>query len=354
MAFSDPREDLLRLGLCALAVAFASATQDIVIDAYRIESAAVRLQGAMASAYMAGYRLAMLLAQAGALAIAASVDPRPDAYEHAPWTLAYLSMAGAMGVGIATTLLIGEPHTRVDPATAEREARGLARIARLAWLPAALRRMAGWLYGAVVGPFADFIARYRWQALLVLALIATYRISDVVLGVISNVFYVDLGFSKLEVASITKVFGVVMLIVGAGLGGILVARLGVMRILFVGALLAAATNVLFALLAALGPDLGMLALVIGADNLSAGLATAAFVAYLSGLTNVSYSATQYALFSSVMLLLPKFLGGFSGVAVDQIGYQAFFVGTALIGAPVLALVLLAARFAPARTGGDGG
>jgi PAT family beta-lactamase induction signal transducer AmpG len=354
MALSDPRDDLTRLALCALVVAFSAATQDIVIDAYRIESAAVRFQGAMASAYMAGYRLAMLLAQAGALAIAAMVDPSPDTYEHAPWKVAYLGMAAAMGVGILTTLLIGEPRNRVDRATAEREARGAARIERLGWLPQALRRALEWVYAAVVGPFADFIGRYRWQALLILALIATYRISDVVLGVISNVFYVDIGFSKLEVASVTKVFGVVMLIVGAALGGILVARLGVMRILFAGALLAAGTNVLFSLLAAVGPQVGMLALVIGADNLSAGLATAAFIAYLSSLTNVSYSATQYALFSSVMLLLPKFLGGFSGLAVDQIGYQAFFVGTALLGAPVLALVVLAARYAPARTdnGGD--
>jgi PAT family beta-lactamase induction signal transducer AmpG len=215
MALSDPREDLTRLALCALAVAFASATQDIVIDAYRIESAPVRLQGAMASAYMAGYRLAMLLAQAGALAIAAVVDPSADTYEHAPWTVAYLSMAAAMGVGLVTTLLIAEPEVRIDRGTVEREARGLARIERLAWLPVALRRIAAWLSAAVIGPFVDFIGRYRWQALLILALIATYRISDVVLGVISSVFYVDIGFTKLEVAGVTKVFGVIMLLVGA-------------------------------------------------------------------------------------------------------------------------------------------
>ncbi len=133
-----------------------------------------------------------------------------------------------------------------------------------------------------------------------------------VLGVISNVFYVDMGYSKAEVATITKVYGVIMTLVGAGLGGLLMVRIGVMRVLLIGGLLAAATNLLFVWLAGLGHDLGMLTLVISVDNLSGGLASAAFIAYLSSLTNVSYSATQYALFSSVMLLLPKLVGGFSG------------------------------------------
>jgi MFS transporter, PAT family, beta-lactamase induction signal transducer AmpG len=157
---------------------------------------------------------------------------------------------------------------------------------------------------------------------------------------------VDLGFSKTEVAAITKIYGVIMTLVGAGLGGLLMVRLGVMRILFVGALLAAATNLLFALLATMGHDVPMLTLVISIDNLSAGLATSAFVAYLSSLTNVSYSATQYALFSSVMLLLPKFLGGFSGVMVDGLGYPTFFVITTLLGLPVLVLIWLAMRYVP--------
>jgi PAT family beta-lactamase induction signal transducer AmpG len=209
-----------------------------------------------------------------------------------------------------------------------------------------LRGFAEWFYNAVISPFADFLGRYRWQALLILALIATYRISDVVLGVISNVFYVDLGYSKGEVAAITKVYGVIMTLLGAGLGGLLMLRLGVMRILFLGGLLAAATNLLFALLATLGHDVPMLTLVISLDNLSAGLATSAFVAYLSSLTNVSYSATQYALFSSVMLLLPKFLGGFSGVMVDAVGYSNFFLITTLMGLPVLVLIWLAMRYVP--------
>ncbi|MEN8168135.1 MAG: MFS transporter [Pseudomonadota bacterium] len=346
MALSDPTDGIVLFASLALLVAFSSATQDIAIDAYRIESVEELLQGAMASSYMVGYRLAMIMSGAGALAIAAYFDPAEDVYQQSAWMAAYLSMAGMMLVGVITVLVIDEPEVQADRGTREREAKADAAIERQNWLPTPLQAFVEWFYDAVISPFADFIGRYRWQALLILALIATYRISDVVLGVISNVFYVDLGFSKAEVAAITKVYGVIMTLLGAGLGGLLMVRLGVMRILFVGGLLAAATNLLFALLATLGHDVLMLTLVISIDNLSAGLATAAFVAYLSSLTNVSYSATQYALFSSVMLLLPKFLGGFSGVMVDGLGYPSFFLITTLLGVPVLVLILLAMRYIP--------
>jgi PAT family beta-lactamase induction signal transducer AmpG len=166
-----------------------------------------------------------------------------------------------------------------------------------------------WLQTAVVGPFADFIGRFRWHALLLLTLIATYRISDVVLGVMAFPFYVDMGYSKDEVAAISKIYGVLMTLAGAFIGGVLALRFGVMRVLFAGAVLSAASNLLFAWLATRGHDMTGLIFVISADNLSGGIASAAFIAYLSSLTNVAYSATQYALFSSVMLLLPKFVAG---------------------------------------------
>jgi PAT family beta-lactamase induction signal transducer AmpG len=178
---------------------------------------------------------------------------------------------------------------------------------------------------------------------LLLALIGTYRISDIVLGVMSYPFYRDMGFTKDEVAAISGVYGVVMTLVGAALGGLLALRYGVLRILMLGAALSALTNLLFAWLATRGHDVPALVFAISADNLSAGIASAAFVAYLSGLTNIAYSATQYALFSSLMLLLPKFIGGWSGLAVDSFGDQAFFFGTAALGMPVLVLVWLAAR-----------
>jgi PAT family beta-lactamase induction signal transducer AmpG len=212
-------------------------------------------------------------------------------------------------------------------------------------MPAWLKRTLIWLHGAAVSPFVDFVVRYRWHALLLLALIATYRVSDVVMGVMANPFYRDMGFSKDEVAAVSKVYGVIMTLAGAFVGGVLALRIGVLRTLFAGAVLSAATNLLFAWLAMRGHDLSFLVFAVSADNLSAGIASAAFIAYLSGLTNVTYSATQYALFSSVMLLLPKFLAGFSGMAIDAYGYPVFFVATAALGVPVLLLVWLAGRSA---------
>jgi PAT family beta-lactamase induction signal transducer AmpG len=343
MAFSDPATHLERLVVFALLTAFASATQDIAIDAFRIESAPPQQQGAMAAAYQAGYRLAVILASAGALWIAARFDASETTYEAWPWTIAYLAMAGFMAVGMVTVLFSAEPRVTVPRETLEREARVSARLHGSGRLPKGLADLLAWGYSAVVSPFLDFLLRYRWQALLILALIATYRISDVVMGVMANPFYVDMGYTKDEVAAVSKVYGVIMTIVGAAIGGVLSLRFGVMRILFLGALLSAATNLLFAWLSTQGHNLPGLVFAVSADNLSAGIASAAFVAYLSGLTNVAYSATQYALFSSVMLLLPKFLAGFSGLAVDRFGYESFFVATALIGLPVLLLVWLAAR-----------
>ena len=326
MAMLDPQVALEPVVWCALVVAFASATQDIALDAFRIESADAEHQAALAATYQTGYRLAMIWAGAGVLWVAARVAGADDkTYLHAAWQTAYLVMAASMGVGVLTVLLSPEP--------AQRE------------LPPA-RNAAEWLRGALVEPFAEFIRRYRWQAALILGLIGVYRISDVVMGIMANPFYVDMGYTKDEVAAVTKVFGVIMTLLGAFIGGVLSMRLGVMRILMLGAALSALTNVLFAWLATRGHDLTALVWVISADNLASGIASAAFIAYLSSLTNVNYSATQYALFSSMMLLAPKWLAGFSGVYVDAHGYEAFFTSTALLGAPVLLLVWLASRILP--------
>ncbi|SCK36508.1 MFS transporter, PAT family, beta-lactamase induction signal transducer AmpG [Variovorax sp. HW608] len=323
MAFNDPREGLPPLVWCAVLVAFGSATQDIALDAFRIESAAARKQAALAAAYQTGYRLAMIWAGAGVLWIAAWAElPGLAGYQNGAWKFAYLVMAGSMAVGVVTVLLSPEPVRAALPRP----------------------RSAGeWLESVLVEPFADFIRRYKWQAVLILSLIAIYRISDVVMGIMANPFYVDMGFTKDEVATVSKIYGVVMTLLGAFVGGVLSMRLGVMRVLMLGAVLSAASNLLFAGLATRGHDLTALVLVVSADNLAGGIASAAFIAYLSSLTNVSYSATQYALFSSLMLLLPKFIAGYSGAFVDAYGYQAFFVGTAALGVPVLFLVALASR-----------
>ncbi|MBF6631713.1 MAG: MFS transporter [Comamonas sp.] len=322
MAFNDPLLSLNPVVWCALAVAFGSATQDIALDAFRIESAGTERQAALAATYQTGYRLAMIWAGAGALWIAARVQGAETGYMQNAWQVAYLAMAASMLVGTVTVLCSREPNPRALP-------------------PA--KNLAEWLQGALIAPFADFIQRYRWQAALVLGLIAVYRISDVVMGIMANPFYVDMGFSKDEVAAVTKIFGVIMTLLGAFVGGAMAMRWGVMRVLMLGAILSAASNLLFAWLSTRGHDLTGLTLVVSADNLSGGIASAAFIAYLSSLTNVQYSATQYALFSSMMLLAPKWLAGFSGQFVDAYGYEPFFIATACLGLPVLILVALASR-----------
>mgnify|MGYP000014577815 CR=1 FL=1 len=327
MALTDPAQDLTRIAKFAILVAFASATQDIALDAYRIEAVKTEWQAAMAATYQTGYRIAMIAASAGVLWLAASVDLSEATYEHAPWRAAYLVMAAAMSVGVVATLIIREPEVRIAAIKIERSLSGLGR----------------WFASAVVSPFVDFFARYRWQAITLLALIATYRISDVVMGIMANPFYVDMGYTKSEVATVSKVYGVIMTIVGAWVGGLLSLRFGNLRVLMLGAVLSAATNVLFAWLAGRGHDVQALIFTVSADNLSSGIAGAAFIAYLSSLVNVTYSATQYALYSSIMLLLPKFIAGFSGVAVDNWGYATFFNATALLGVPVLILVWLAGK-----------
>ena len=342
MANTDPVVNLSHTVFFALAVAFASATQDIALDAYRIEAVEIEKQGAMAATYQAGYRIAMITAGAGALWIAAAFDPSEATYDFHPWKVAYTVMALLMAVGMLTTLVIREPERVISRETGEREAHARERFAALGLSGAPLDAVA-WLYSAVLSPFIDFIQRYKWQALLMLALIAVYRISDVVMGVMSNPFYQEMGFTKDEVATVSKVYGVIMTIAGAALGGLLTMRLGVMRTLMLGAVLSAATNLLFVWLAGRGHDVGALVFTVSADNLSAGIASSAFVAYLSSLVNQAYSATQYALFTSVMLLLPKFIAGFSGEFVDAWGWASFFTGTAAIGVPVLLLVWLVGR-----------
>src|SRR5688572_30399041 len=360
MALANPLDGLNSLVWFALIVAFASATQDIALDAYRIESAAVEKQAALAAMYQTGYRLATIWAGAGVLWIAARAagdvtgsTSQIDVQMSSAWTTAYFVMAASMLVGVIATLLA--PDTTISTARDDIAAEELALARRLSaerGVSSQLARLLAWLQTAVVGPFADFIARFRWHALLLLALIATYRISDVVLGVMAFPFYVDMGYSKDEVAAISKIYGVLMTLAGAFIGGVLALRFGVMRVLFAGAVLSAASNLLFAWLATRGHDLTGLIFVVSADNLSGGIASAAFIAYLSSLTNVAYSATQYALFSSVMLLLPKFVAGFSGAFVDAYGYVTFFQSTAWIGVPVLLLIWLASRAQTARHQGS--
>jgi len=403
MALTDPARTPVVMACWAVALGFASASQDVVIDAYRIEIASEDRQGLLSGAYTVGYRIGMLLAGAGALEIAGFLDDGAVGYAPGPWRVTYLVMACAMGFGLITTLLIREPDAPGDGGKAQtiyatsdylrfvglflaaaaafvagffltgglrdglaaalaaglggplagflaESARFLFALA-LAGLTGFAMVRAGFAPQALVRetyvtPFRDVLARFGRAALLLFAVIALYRIADVVMGVMANVFYVELGFEKEVIGRISKGFGLVMTLAGGVLGGLLALRYGVMAVMVLGAVLAAGTNLLFVLLAGMGPSLPMLMAAIAADNLSAGIAGTAFIAYLSALTSRRFTAVQYALFSSLMLLLPKLIAGYAGTAVDAIGYAGFFTGTALLGVPVVFLVLLAARYAP--------
>ncbi len=403
MASIDPGHnpnDLLAMAMAAILLGFSSATQDVVIDAYRIESAEQSLQALLSSMYIAGYRMGMLVAGAGSLLLADYLGGG-SGYNYQAWRVTYFAMAAIMGTGLVTTLCIAEPASsrtiRQDiysvadylrfaalfvlamaafALTFFTSAAGLANLSKIfpffipatdqtpsfafevlrfglaagaaatvAWLAVVTGLVnRGMVRQAYYAPVQDFFCRYGGKtAILLLVLIGCYRLSDVVLGIVSNVFYLDLGFSKTVIAGITKSFGLGMTLVGGFLGGLLTLRYGVKKILFLGAFLSATTNLLFMLLAGAGNDVTLLTLVIGADNLSAGIASTAFVAFLSSLTSVSFTAVQYAIFSSMMTLLPKMLGGYSGTMVSAFGYEQFFLVTAAMGIPVLLLILLVQR-----------
>lgn len=336
---------LTEVALLATLVAFCSATQDVVIDAYRIEVIAVEFQGAMAATYVFGYRLSLLVGGAGALYLA----------EFGDWQVAYQVMALLMSVGVVSTLLVPEPRHYVDQTVQEIE-KALARALGVDARASMFSRLVRWFLDAVVSPFVEFFRRNGRRGFLILALIAVYKMSDIAMGVMANPFYLDLGFSKKEIADVTKVFGFFMTILGTSLGGVLVVRYGITRPLLFGAIIVAFTNLLFAGLAIARPNLMLLAGVISADNLSGGVAAAVFIAYLSSLTNSAYTATQYALFSSLMTLPAKLVGGFSGEIVSGFGYGGFFVYASLIGLPAIVLVLQLMRaeggFRDAEDNGD--
>ena len=335
MAQMSPVGHLAVVASLALLVAFSSATQDIAVDAWRIESAPTEMQGVMAAAYQLGYRIAMMVASAGALWIAA---------DHG-WAVSYTSMAVCACIGIATTLVIREPATRVIKHTLAQEARVSDWLARKAHWPESMRNLGAWFVGAVVNPFIDFFTRYGVKlAVLMLAFIGSYRLADFTMGVMSNPFYLDVGFTLKEIAAVAKGFGVFWSILGTLVGGMAVARLGVIRSLALGSVLVIIANLMFAAFASYNqPNLLGLAFLISADNLAMGIAGTSLIAYLSSLTSASYTATQYALFSSIYALPGKLLMGTSGFVVDAIGYPAFFVYTSTLGLPALVLLFFLAR-----------
>lgn len=335
IAHLDPVGHLGVLAALALLVAFSSATQDIAIDAWRIEAAPQPMQGVMAAAYQLGYRVAIMVGSAGALWIAADYG----------WMAAYTAMAAMVGIGIVTTLVIPEPEPRVAAETMMQERRVVDWLERKAHWPASARELGAWFVGAVVCPFVDFFTRYGTRlAVLMLAFIASYRLTDFTMGVMANPFYLDVGYTLKEIAAVAKLFGLVSSLVGVVLGGIAVARLGTVRSLAFGSIAVIVSNLMFMLLAFQDdPSITGLAVVVSADNLAMGIAGTSLIAYLSSLTSASYTATQYALFSSMYALPGKLLMGTSGFVVDAVGYPWFFVYTSSLGLPALVLLYFLAR-----------
>lgn len=428
MLGAEPGQDLVRITFAALLVAVASATQDIALDAWRIEAAPPEQQGQMSASYQLGYRIAILVSGAGALYIA----------EYVSWTAAYTAMAVLVGVGVVATLLAPEPDAREAlsvsamlnrPEELSPRVRNRALVpVLLAWLFAgwlianlmahalsgggsggmgmalaaplvllavvgvplltayAIARRPGagtaeaapaiplvqtaldWLYAAILAPLVDFVRRYWLLGLFILAIVLTYRLTDIVMGKVANVFYLDTGFTKEEIATVSKVYGVWITIAGAALAGVAILRYGIVRPLIAGAILGALSNLLFAWIALQPAELWALTIAITLENLAGGLAGTALIAFMSQLASQRYTATQYALFSSLYTLPGNLLGGFSGEAVDRLaaalgsdaqGYAAFFAITAVMGVPAILLCLwllrgqvpgLAAKSAPEPSG----
>jgi MFS transporter, PAT family, beta-lactamase induction signal transducer AmpG len=339
MALYDPANGPAHMALLATLTAFAAATQDIAVDAFRIEAVEVEMQGTMAAAYQIGYQAALITAGAGAL-VAAS---------HLGWTTSYLLMAACMSVGIVTTLVTSEPTARIDRATIAQEQRVIAFLERSSHWPQGVRSVVAWLIGAVVCPIVDFFTRNGVRAgLPILALILTYRLNYTTMGVAAYTFYIDLGYTLDQIAVVSKVYGIIMTMIGGIAGGALVVRYGVFRTLLVGWTLLTAGNLVYAYIAEISPGVGWFAIAISVDNLGNGIAGGAFIAYMSSLTNVAYTATQYALFGTLWSLPAKSLASIWGLIVNEVGYRLFFIYTAAVGLPALILILYLMRQPPPR------
>ena len=322
MGGTGTKAGLAQLGAFALVVAFASSTQDIVVDAWRIESADDgEEQGLLASAYQFSYRLALLTTDSVILIVAAAVG----------WRMSYGIYGACMAVGMIATWFAKEPE-RADAVMHEKE-----REAPL-WTPRGF-------FDAVVGPFIAFFRAHGWLALVMLAAISLYRLPDFIMGPMANPYYHDIGLSKQTVGAVRGSIGLIATFAGIAAGGFCSLKLGYMRTLVIGGIVQAAATAAFAALAFAGTSIHLFALVMAGDNFGLSFAGVALVAYMSSLTNLGYTATQYALLSSTYAWLGKILKGFSGAAVESLSathglihaYGIFFIACGLTGVPAVLL-----------------
>jgi len=335
LSLSNPATGVRSVALAALFVAFCAATQDIALDAWRIESAPPQLQGAMVAVYQVGYRIALIVGSAGALTIA----------DVAGWHASYATMAALVAIGVITTLIVPEPNPGVPRESAVREEHVIAWIESRAHWPPLLLRAGEWFVSAVVCPLLDFFGRYGpGLAVLLLVFIGSYRLTEFTMGSMANPLYIDLGYTLKQIAAVVKIYGLAMSLFGVFIAGVLIAKLGLLRMLVLGNVLLFLSNLGFAWLATEHtPSILALGAVNAFDNLAIAVQGTSLIAFLSGLTSPKYTATQYALFSSLYALPGKILEGTSGFVVEHIGYPAFFVYTASLSLPGLLLLYFVAR-----------
>jgi|AraplaMF_Col_mMF_1032025.scaffolds.fasta_scaffold00141_37 PAT family beta-lactamase induction signal transducer AmpG len=320
LGFTDPAIDPQMTAIVVLAVAFFSASQDIVVDAYRIEILKPEEQGAGAGTTQVGYRIGLLLAGAGAVALS----------DFVAWQVVFAILAGAILLCAVFTLFVPEPEHRKAEATVQRIVPGGS--------------YAAWIEKSVVQPFMDFVRRPGWVIILIFILF--YKFGDAFGGTMATPFYNELGFTGIEIAAVTKVWGVLATALGTIAGGAIVARIGVFKTLMIGGVLQALTNLLFSMLALQGHDLVWLSIAISADNLAGGLAAAAFVAYLSDLCNRAFTATQYALLTSFMAYGRTVMSSGSGWLADRMPWPEFWAATALMAIPGLVFLVWITRLYP--------
>jgi PAT family beta-lactamase induction signal transducer AmpG len=358
-SFGDPARSVFYIALFAVATAFFAATQDIALDAWRIESTVADKQGAMAAAYQGGYRVALVVGQAGVFFIA----------EDYGWHVGYLSMSLLMAACMLVTILVREPVPHLSDVSGNRERRVVDWVAARSHWPAWLRNGGAFFVGAFVGPIADFFGRFGLAlGLLIFAFIGSYRLTDFAMGTMTNPFYIDVGFTLKEIASVIKIFGLLSSLLGVFVGGLVVARFGRVGALLCGSILVILSNVNYSLFAAHSCHIPLdcaqsglfdfiqqhiasrgeatragIAAVVSFDNVAIGVHGTALIAFLSSLTSPNYTATQYAVLSSLYALPGKLLMGTSGFVVNALGYGDFFLYTALLSLPALLLLASLSR-----------
>ena len=310
LGYSNPSIDPKLTALAALLVAFFSASQDIVIDAFRVESLEKKFYGAGAAMIVFGYRLGMLSAGAGALYLASFYD----------WSIVYILMSLQILIGSFAVLIAKEPEQSAL-INAEKK-----------------KNIFHWLHYSVINPFRDFMKKGDW--LIIILFVVLYKFGDALVSVVANPFYIEMGFSKIEIANVSKIFGLIATLAGAFIGGIIVKQSGIFKSLLVCGILQMLSNLFYAIQAYIGYNIGFLIATIGFMDLASGMGTAAFIAYLSSLCNIRYTATQYALLSALASLGRTFLSSPGGYLVDTINWIPFFIFTSVAAIPGIYLLVI--------------